>query len=85
MIDIPEAVIELKARGIEAFEGAGAMLIVPVSSPDDIYDTANNVRRIFKEIGYEKSWQIDPYYFSKRQTLTDIMYNQKGDFRNEDN
>ena len=76
MIGIDEAIDILKNRyNIEAFEVAG-ILVIPVTSPLDIYDCANNTRRIFKEIGYEKSWQIDPYFFSKRQTLSDIMYNQ---------
>lgn len=76
MIGIDEAIDILKNRyDVDAFEVAG-ILVIPVTSPTDIYDCANNTRRIFKEIGYEKSWQIDPYFFSKRQTLSDIMYNQ---------
>lgn len=76
MIGIDEAIDILKNRyDVEAFEVAG-ILVIPVTSPNDIYDCANDTRRIFKEIGYEKSWQIDPYFFSKRQTLSDIMYNQ---------
>ena len=78
MTDINIAINHLKQNGIESFEGAG-ILVIPVSSVEEIYDLANRVRRLFKEIDFQKSWQIDPYYYSKRQTLTDIMYNQKGD------
>lgn len=67
---ISDAVLELKARGIESFEGSG-ILIIPCSSPEEIYDMAGKVRRIFKEIGYEKSWQIDPYYLDKHARTFD--------------
>ena len=73
MIDIDEAVNILKMRGIEAFELSG-VLTVPCESPDDIYDMADKLRRIFKEIGFEKSWRIDPYYLEHRKTLTGEMY-----------
>lgn len=75
MIDIDEAVNILKERGIEAFELSG-VLTVPCSSPDDIYNTAEKLRRIFKEIGYDKSWRIDPYYLEHRKTLTSDMYDE---------
>lgn len=64
-IDISQAVKELNDRGIEAFEGAGSILIIPCSSPDDIYDLASKARRVFREIGYYKSWQVDPYYYER--------------------
>ena len=73
MISIDEAVNILKERGIEAFELSG-VLTVPCSSPDDIYDTAEKLRRIFKEIGYDKSWRIDPYYLEHKKSLTASMY-----------
>ena len=73
MINIDEAVKCLKERGIEAFE-LGGVLTVPCSSPDDIYDTAEKLRRIFKEIGFDKSWRIDPYYLEHRKTLAADMY-----------
>ena len=69
-----ERVIEyLKTLGIESFERMG-ILVVPVSSPDEIYDTAERLRRIFKEIGYDKSWRIDPYYLSDQESLRREMY-----------
>ena len=73
MLSIDEAVNILKMRGIEAFELSG-VLTVPCSSPDDIYDMADKLRRIFKEIGFQKSWRIDPYYLEHRKTLAADMY-----------
>lgn len=75
MIDIDEAVDILKMRGIEAFELSG-VLTVPCSCPDDIYDTAEKLRKIFKEIGFQKSWRIDPYYLEHRKTLAADMYDE---------
>lgn len=74
-IDIQEGVRILEENGIESFEGSG-ILVIPCSSPDEIYDLANKVRRIFKECGYNKSWQIDPYYFDRRQSLTGQMFDE---------
>ena len=84
MTDIGVAIEHLSKSGIEAFDGHG-ILVMPASSPEDIYPLAEKARRIFKEIGFEKSCRIDPYYYSKKQTITDIMYNQKGDLSNEGN
>lgn len=73
MTDILKAIDALKEVGIEAFEGHG-ILVIPASSPEDIYPMAEKARRVFKEIGYEKSWRIDPYYFDKLSSLTSAMY-----------
>ena len=73
MTDILKAIEALKDVGIEAFEGHG-ILVIPASSPEDIYPMAEKARRVFKEIGYEKSWRIDPYFFDKRSSLTSAMY-----------
>ncbi len=64
MTDISVAIARLKEDGIESFEGPG-ILIIPCTEPEQIYDLVNKVRRIFKEIDYQKSWQIDPYYYQK--------------------
>jgi hypothetical protein len=66
MTDISAAIARLKKDGIESFEGSG-ILIIPCDDPEAIYDLATKVRRIFKEIGYEKSWQVDPYYWDKHR------------------
>lgn len=73
MTDILKAIDALKEVGIEAFEGHG-ILVIPASSPEDIYPMAEKARRVFKEMGYEKSWRIDPYYFDKLSSLTSAMY-----------
>lgn len=73
MIDIDEAVNILKERGIEAFE-LGGVLTVPCESPDELFDTVEKIRRIFKEVGYEKSWRVDPYYLEHRKALAASMY-----------
>lgn len=70
---IEEAIKHLKENGIEAFEGAG-IVIIPASSPEEIYDLAGRVRKIFKECGYTKSWQIDPYYYDRQSSLSKEMF-----------
>ncbi len=66
MNDISVAIARLKEDGIESFEGSG-ILIIPCTEPEQIYDMVNKVRRIFKEIDYQKSWQVDPYYYQKHR------------------
>ena len=66
MTDISAAIEYLQTKGIEAFEGSN-ILIIPCTEPEQIYDLVNKVRRIFKEIDFQKSWQIDPYYFQKKR------------------
>ena len=75
---IDKAILYLKERGIDAVEESG-ILVVPCSSPEDIYPLANNLRRYFKEIGYNKSWSIDPYFYQKRGSIDYEMFNMKGD------
>lgn len=66
MTDISVAIARLKEDGIESFEGSG-ILIVPCNSPEEIIDLVGRVKRIFKEIDYQKSWQVDPYYYQKHR------------------
>lgn len=66
MTDISAAIEYLQTKGIEAFEGSN-ILIIPCTEPEQIYDLVNKVRMIFKEIDFQKSWQIDPYYFQKKR------------------
>lgn len=66
MTDISAAIARLKEDGIESFEGSG-VLIIPCTEPEQIYDMAIKVRRILKEIDYQKSWLIDPYYYQKHR------------------
>lgn len=63
---IDKAIIFLKEHGIEAFENAG-ILVVPVSTPEEIYEKVSVIKNLLKEVGYEKSWQIDPYYYQRKR------------------
>lgn len=63
MTDVGLAVSYLKKQGIEAVEGSG-ILIVPCSSPSEIVDLVSTVRKHLDDVGYDKSWIIDPYYYS---------------------
>lgn len=73
MTDISKAIDALKKSSIESFE-INNILVIPVAEPEDIYPIATKVRRIFKEIDFQKTWQIDPYYYSRHQSLTSEMY-----------
>ena len=61
-----EAIKYLKENGIEAIEGSG-ILIIPCSKAEEIYDLVSKVKNLFKDVGYEKSWQIDPYYYERKR------------------
>ena len=70
MTDIRLAVDYLKKQGIEAVEGS-RILVVPYSSPSEVLDLVGVVKRYLNDIGYDKSWLIDPYYYDIKM---------KGDF-----
>lgn len=61
-----KAIKYLKDNGIEVFKNAG-ILTVPVSTPDEIYEKISIIKNLLKEIGYEKSWMVDPYYYQRRR------------------
>lgn len=61
-----KAIKYLKENGIEAFEGSG-ILIIPCTSPEEIYNLVYRVKTLLKDVGYEKSWQIDPYYYERNR------------------
>ena len=61
-----KAIKYLKENGIEAFEGSG-ILVIPCSNPEEIYDMVGKVKNLLKDVGYEKSWQIDPYYYQRKR------------------
>jgi hypothetical protein len=71
--DINGALLYLKNEGIEAFD-LDNILVVPCESAEEIYNTAEKVRRLLKECGYEKSWRIDPYFFERRNSLSEAMF-----------
>ena len=72
MSDINAAIKYLKEKGIEAVDCSG-ILTIPCDGPDKIIDLVSICKRYFKEIGYEKSWQINPYYYDEYKRM-------KGDF-----
>lgn len=78
-----KAIDHLKGHGIDSFDDGSGILVIPCSSPEEIYDLAGIIRRYLKEIGYEKSWRIDPYYYQKKQSIEYDMFNKKGDNRYE--
>lgn len=73
MTDISQAIEALKENGIEAFD-SNNMLVIPVATPEEIYPTVERVMRIFKKIDFQKSWQVDPYYYVRHESLTAEMY-----------
>ena len=78
MNNVDKAILYLKENGIDAFE-VDRILTIPVSKPEEIYDMASTVRRLFKEIGFDKSWRIDPYYIEHHSGLHEDMFGTKGD------
>lgn len=62
MRDISQAVKYLESKGIKAVEGSG-MLVIPCTSPEEIINLVSIIKRYLDEIGYDKSWLIDPYYY----------------------
>jgi hypothetical protein len=60
MTDTNKAIQHLKENGVAAFEHGG-IVVVPCDSPEEILDLASKVKRLFKEIDFQKSWEISPY------------------------
>jgi len=67
-VTIDSTIIFLQEHGIESFEKAG-ILVVPVSSPDEIVDMVSKLKGLLKEFGYNKSWLVDPYYVKQAENL----------------
>lgn len=59
-----KAIAYLNSKGIASFEHAG-VLVIPVSAPTDIDTTVRNVKRYLKEVGYDKSWMVSPYFYER--------------------
>ena len=70
MTNILAAIIHLKVHGIEAVDGGG-ILVVPYDYisefPDEFTQFVSRVKHLLNEINYDKSWQIDPYYYTKKR------------------
>ena len=73
MRDIDEAIKYLKSKGIEAHNAAG-ILEIPVDNPEEIIEMVSKVKKLLQDIGYDKSWQINPYYYDDKESLTHDMY-----------
>jgi hypothetical protein len=71
MTDMDKAVAELKKEGLDAIE-VGGILVIPFDyvhecTEDEFYKLISKIKYIFKEIGFDKSWQIDPYYYERKR------------------
>lgn len=73
MTDIDLAIKHLKSKGIEAFDGSG-ILVIPCDGPDQIVDMVSIIKHHLEDIGYDKSWQINPYYYERKSSLNAEMY-----------
>ena len=73
MRDIDEAIKYLKSKGIESHNTAG-ILEIPVDSPEEIVEMVSIIKKHLDDIGYDKSWQINPYYYENKESLVHDMY-----------
>lgn len=79
--DIERAVRYLKENNIDAVDG-GNILVIPFNyikecyTAEEIVNFVGKIKGHLKHIGYEKSWQIDPYYYERKQSITSEMYSQ---------
>lgn len=70
---IEMAIKKLKEKGIESFELMG-ILVIPVSSCEHLDQTAKDIKRLLDDIGYDKSWRLDPYYYERHESVIGEMY-----------
>ena len=70
---IEDAIKHLSSKGIDCFERMG-ILVIPVESCEELDVQANVVKKNLNAIGYDKSWQIDPYYYENKDRGFDEMY-----------
>ncbi len=66
-----QRVIEhLKENGYDAVE-VGGVLVIPYDyihdDPDKFCDTISRLKSLLKDVDYDKSWQIDPYYYDRKR------------------
>lgn len=73
MTDIGFAIKYLESKGINAHETAG-ILEIPVDSPSDVLNMVSIAKHHLQDIGYDKSWQINPYYYERARSLSGEMY-----------
>lgn len=70
---IDDAIKFLSSKGIDCFERMG-ILVIPVESCEDLDVQAKSVKKNLNAIGYEKSWQIDPYFYDNQSKSFDDIY-----------
>ena len=63
-VSIEKAIEFLTRCGIESYQHMG-VLVVPAESCEELLSKTRTVRKLLSEIGYTKSWQVDPYYYEK--------------------
>lgn len=71
MADIQKAIEYLKENDIDAVE-VGNILVIPYdyvhdADPDEIYRIISKLKGLLKDIDFQKSWMIDPYYYEKKR------------------
>ena len=72
MTDISKAIQYLKENGVEDAVEVGGVLVVPYdyvhdADPDKIYRIISKLKGLLKDIDFNKSWMIDPYYYEKKR------------------
>lgn len=75
-MSIDEAILYLKSLGYtDCYEHMG-ILVIPMCDLSKLGQCAGRLKKIFKEIGYEKSWSIlpNPHYFERKDSVTGEMY-----------
>lgn len=72
---IEKAIEALKEKDIYSFERMG-ILVIPVRKEDvkDLDKIASNMKKILVSIGFNKSWQLDPYYYERKESVIGEMY-----------
>lgn len=70
MSDINKVIDHLKENDIDAVE-VGSALVIPY---DYIHDDADKfcgmvskIKGLLRDVDYDKSWQIDPYYYDRKR------------------
>lgn len=71
MTDISAAMKYLKENEIDAVE-VGGILVIPYDyihdgDADEIYKVISKLKGLLKDIDFNKSWMIDPYYYDKKR------------------
>ena len=66
-----QRVIEhLKENGYDAVE-VGGVLVIPYDyihdDADKFCDAITQIKGLLRDVDYDKSWQIDPYYYDRKR------------------